>query len=91
MGSRTASSFAACIDFCAGTPGCVDVSYVHGSCYMKNVLNIANSVSYVWSAKLVPVDTSPRITCPDNDGTTAAIPTGATTRFFAASTTVAAI
>jgi hypothetical protein len=57
MGSSNADSFAACIEDCAATNGCVDVSYVWGTCYKKNTLNEGGAAGHVWSAKLVASST----------------------------------
>ncbi|EOD43076.1 putative Apple protein [Neofusicoccum parvum UCRNP2] len=57
MGSSSVNSFEACIEDCASTSGCIDVSYVYGACYKKNVLNTPVSLSHVWSAKIVAADT----------------------------------
>ncbi|KAJ4359090.1 hypothetical protein N0V95_002484 [Ascochyta clinopodiicola] len=53
MGSSSQDTFAACIEDCAATEGCVDVSYVWGACYKKNTLNEGGAAGHVWSAKLV--------------------------------------
>ncbi|KKY15345.1 putative kelch domain-containing protein [Diplodia seriata] len=78
LSSSSVASFEACIDDCAATDGCIDVSYVYGACYKKGVLN-ANpvSVSHVWTAKLVSASTAP-ISCPASNGATASIATGGT-------------
>ncbi|OJD35908.1 apple protein [Diplodia corticola] len=79
MGSSNTASFAACIEDCASTDGCIDVSYVTGSCYKKNVLNDPVSLSYVWSAKLVASDT--------DSSSTATITSAATTAAATATAT----
>ncbi|XPS97036.1 hypothetical protein M3J09_006279 [Ascochyta lentis] len=44
--------FDTCIQICANTPTCVDVSYVpNGPCYLKNALGTPNSNSGVWGAR----------------------------------------
>ncbi|KAL1614919.1 hypothetical protein SLS54_009368 [Diplodia seriata] len=80
MGSSSTASFEACIEDCASTDGCIDVSYVYGSCYKKNVLNTGVAVDYVWSAKLVESDT-------DSSSSTATITSAATTATATATAT----
>ena len=49
LGSTT---FETCMDACAAEDSCVDVSFVYGSCYLKNVLNEGVVVDYVWTGRL---------------------------------------
>ncbi|EKG18629.1 Apple [Macrophomina phaseolina MS6] len=72
MGSSTTNSFEACIEDCASTTGCIDVSYVYGSCYKKNTLNDAVSLAHVWTAKLIPSDTDASSSTITSAATTAA-------------------
>lgn len=53
MGSVSVDSFQGCIDACATTPGCVDVSKSGGACYMKSSLGDAHDNGGVWGAKVV--------------------------------------
>lgn len=93
MGSSNVESFAACIEACAATDGCVDVSYVWGTCYKKNALNDGGAAGHVWSAKLVTSGTDSTgttpdtttdttkatpITCPASNGKTPSISSGGT-------------
>ncbi|KAF3006711.1 hypothetical protein E8E13_009234 [Curvularia kusanoi] len=86
MGSSSTDTFAACIEDCAATTGCVDVSYVWGACYKKNSLKEGSSVGHVWSAKLIPdgtdstgpISTVTPITCPASNGQTPSIASGGT-------------
>lgn len=45
-------SFSNCIDACANRTGCVDVSYVSGTCYLKSQVNAANLNSNIWGARM---------------------------------------
>ena len=58
MGATNTPTFGACIDTCASTPGCIDVSYAGSACYMKNKLEAAQDRDWVWTAKLVAADNS---------------------------------
>ncbi|KAH6633380.1 hypothetical protein C7974DRAFT_170427 [Boeremia exigua] len=93
MGSSNAETFAACIEDCAATDGCVDVSYVYGTCYKKNALNEGGAAGHVWSAKLIaestgntgtststdtPKATDTPITCSASNGKTLSITSGGT-------------
>ncbi|KAK4102316.1 hypothetical protein N658DRAFT_506504 [Parathielavia hyrcaniae] len=53
VGATNAATFEGCIDACAATAGCLDVSYVGEACYMKNKLEAAHEREWVWTAKLV--------------------------------------
>ncbi|KAF2152260.1 carbohydrate esterase family 1 protein [Myriangium duriaei CBS 260.36] len=53
MGSTSVSSFAQCIEACANTAGCVDVSLSGAACYMKKSLGLAIANSGIKGAKLV--------------------------------------
>ncbi|KAF4535212.1 Kelch domain-containing protein [Lasiodiplodia theobromae] len=79
MGSSNTASFEACIEDCASTDGCIDVSYVYGSCYKKNALNDPVSLSHVWTAKKVASDT--------DSSSTATITSAATTTTATATAT----
>ncbi|KAI7470730.1 WSC-domain-containing protein [Hortaea werneckii] len=52
------NAFQSCIEHCATTPGCLDVSLSGVACYMKSVLGIAVSANGVLGAKLLPDTTS---------------------------------
>lgn len=47
------ATFEGCIDACAATARCIDVSYVGEACYMKNKVEAAIARDWVWTAKLV--------------------------------------
>lgn len=53
VGATSTATFEACIDACAATAGCIDVSYAGEACYMKNKLEAAQNRDWVWTAKLV--------------------------------------
>ncbi|KAK4124723.1 hypothetical protein N657DRAFT_670636 [Parathielavia appendiculata] len=53
VAATTTATFEDCIDACAATAGCLDVSYVGEACYMKNKLEAALERDWVWTAKLV--------------------------------------
>jgi len=53
MGSKSVASFQACIELCASTAGCVDVSLSGVACYMKKSVGTAVSSSGIQGAKLV--------------------------------------
>jgi hypothetical protein len=43
-----------CMDACDRTDGCVDVSFVYGTCYLKNAINgDATPVGHVWTGRQV--------------------------------------
>jgi hypothetical protein len=77
LGSVSASSFSDCINQCASTAGCVDVSYIPGGvCYLKNGQGYPNSNSGVWGAAQYPyVGDAPPSTTAEAPTTTAAAPT----------------
>lgn len=54
------STYAGCVSNCAATSGCLAASWVasNGFCYVKNVLNTANTNSGVWGARLGAATTS---------------------------------
>jgi hypothetical protein len=59
------STFNICIEACAETPNCVDVSYVEGNCYLKDMIRpVLTEAAHVWTAKLV--DAADRLTCDNN-------------------------
>ncbi|KAL2128664.1 hypothetical protein VTI74DRAFT_8853 [Chaetomium olivicolor] len=53
ISATTTSTFAGCIDACDSTAGCVDVSYVGQSCYLKKKADTALQRDWVWTAKQV--------------------------------------
>lgn len=68
MGGSAQPTFADCMDACAATEGCVDVSYAGGFCYMKNTLTTLSPAGWVWTGKkvvdtTVPVPTGSDLTC----------------------------
>lgn len=54
IGNTQVSSFQQCIETCANTTGCVDVSFSKPNCYMKGSLNNAVYGSPVSGARLLP-------------------------------------
>lgn len=58
LSSSTANSFQACIDLCATSAQCVDLSYSGNTCYLKSVLKPAVSNSNVNAARLLPAASS---------------------------------
>ncbi|KAB2570712.1 hypothetical protein DBV05_g10607 [Lasiodiplodia theobromae] len=76
LSSSTVASFEACINDCASTTGCIDVSYVNGACYKKSTLNSAVQVSSVWTAKLSTASTSSGPSCPASNGLSTTVSTG---------------
>lgn len=60
MGAVNTETFDGCLDACGNTPGCLNVAYVYGSCYMKNQKNEAQDHDWVWGAIVVdnPTPTS---------------------------------
>ena len=44
-------SFEACLDACDAEPGCVDVSFTGGACYMKDRLSSPSPASWVWTGR----------------------------------------
>ena len=68
--ATTAATFAGCIDACDSTAGCVDVSYVGKSCYLKSQATTALSRDWVWTAKQITKDAP--LSCDNNasDGQT---------------------
>lgn len=53
MGWSVASSFEACIEDCAKTSGCLDVSLSGVACYMKSTLEPAVKAPLILGAKLL--------------------------------------
>lgn len=45
------TSFAASMDTCDDTEGCVDVSYVWGRCYMKSTATFSSAAGHVWTGR----------------------------------------
>lgn len=65
ISSFQTSTFSICIEICAETPNCVDVSYVEGNCYLKDMIRpVLTEAAHVWTAKLV--DAADRLTCDNN-------------------------
>ncbi|KAJ9630987.1 hypothetical protein H2203_001515 [Taxawa tesnikishii (nom. ined.)] len=59
MASASVSSFAQCVQTCANTTGCVDVSFVPPNmCYMKNAIMPSHAASNVWTAVYVNTTSS---------------------------------
>ncbi len=65
MGGSPQETFAGCMDACAATQGCLDVSYAGGFCYMKDTLNTLNPAGWVWTGKKVVATTDPAATGPE--------------------------
>ncbi|KAK4204579.1 hypothetical protein QBC40DRAFT_216824 [Triangularia verruculosa] len=53
MNAAQADTFSECMDLCAETTGCVDVSYVGASCYLKRALGPLNPAGHVWTGKRI--------------------------------------
>lgn len=72
--TKSTNSLVDCINLCAQTSGCVDVSYVPGTpgaCYLKNAIVPIQSNSNVWGARSVnatSVSSSSSATTPANYG-----------------------
>ncbi|KIW21646.1 hypothetical protein PV08_02226 [Exophiala spinifera] len=64
MGLAWTSTFEDCIDTCASTSGCVDVSYSGTACYMKSGIGVY-TINGVWGAVKAATST---LTCPSADG-----------------------
>lgn len=62
LGMKWVSSFSECIDKCAQTTGCVDVSLSGSACYMKKSLGAALSDGGVKGAKLASASSATSIT-----------------------------
>lgn len=79
------STMEACIALCAGTNGCVAVSYAPGSggfCYLKNTLNTGVTNYGVWGARITATATVPGGSftpgCPASNGLSITDNNGAT-------------
>ncbi|KAJ4298332.1 hypothetical protein N0V88_003357 [Collariella sp. IMI 366227] len=69
VGATNTPTFEQCIEACASTSGCIDVSYVGEACYMKSKVETALERDWVWSAKIVESgsgETSTKLSCDDN-------------------------
>jgi hypothetical protein len=76
MGSVSAGDFDQCVQACAGTEGCVDVSYVpNGPCYLKNGQQPGSANSDVWGARLAGYSSSALTTATTVTSTIASQPT----------------
>ncbi|KAK4174304.1 hypothetical protein QBC36DRAFT_243675 [Triangularia setosa] len=53
MSAAQTDTFAGCMNLCAETAGCVDVSYVGVSCYLKRALGPFNPAGHVWTGRRV--------------------------------------
>ncbi|KAK3901543.1 hypothetical protein C8A05DRAFT_34784, partial [Staphylotrichum tortipilum] len=78
------STFAACIDTCDATPGCIDISYSGEACYLKNKIETPLERDWVWTAKQISpatagAGTTPKLSCLDkkSDKATYTTSTGA--------------
>ncbi|KAI1325172.1 hypothetical protein F5Y16DRAFT_423236 [Xylariaceae sp. FL0255] len=56
LSALNTDNFEDCINACDNTDGCIDVSYVAPSCYMKSTLGTPSYPGYVWTAKLIETD-----------------------------------
>ncbi|KAK4096022.1 hypothetical protein N658DRAFT_528043 [Parathielavia hyrcaniae] len=70
VAATSTATFEGCIDACAATSGCIDVSYVGEACYMKKKLEVALEREWVWTAKLVESgsgspESSTKLSCDD--------------------------
>lgn len=61
MSAVDSPNFAACMDACDGTDGCVDVSYVWGRCYMKGSVTSSSPAGHVWTGRRVSASSDSEI------------------------------
>ncbi|KAK4103933.1 hypothetical protein N658DRAFT_521765 [Parathielavia hyrcaniae] len=54
LAATSETSFFSCMNRCGATEGCVDVSFVAPSCYMKSSITTAYVRGHVWTGKKVP-------------------------------------
>ena len=73
-------TFADCIDSCSSTDGCVDVSYLGTTCYMKDALTQSTSNDNVWTATKQGVTSEATTATPSDTGLTCAA--GDTTKTY---------
>ena len=65
IAAKDTDTFEACILACEGTAGCIDVSYVGSTCYMKSQLGDAiTDRDWIWTAKVVA--SRPPLSCDNN-------------------------
>ncbi|GAM89397.1 hypothetical protein ANO11243_074350 [Dothideomycetidae sp. 11243] len=72
MGSLTTQTFAQCVEACANTQGCIDVSLSGTACYMKSSVGAAVSNNVIWGARLVTGITTSSTTTASTAGSPAA-------------------
>jgi hypothetical protein len=59
MGAVSANNFDQCVQICANTDGCVDVSYVpNGPCYLKSGQQPGSTNNNIWGARWVGYSSS---------------------------------
>lgn len=85
MSSQATDTLEACIDLCASTSGCIDISY-NGICYLKNTLTAAQSNANVIGAALPG-----RYTASSSSTTTTKPTTTSSTAASATTTSTAAL
>ena len=80
------ASFSDCINACNAYSGCVDVSFVTGTCYLKSAVGTIQSTANVWTAekKNKPSNNALSITCPGSQPVTYS-PSNANTKQFTVS------
>lgn len=44
-------TFEECMDACDANDGCIDVSWVHGTCYLKDKVGSGSSLGHVWTGR----------------------------------------
>ncbi|KAJ8111750.1 hypothetical protein OPT61_g5729 [Boeremia exigua] len=73
LATANTKTFEACIETCATTNQCVDVSYINGACYLKHTATSAMDAAQVWTATLLNAQPYiPGLSCDNNkdDGKT---------------------
>ena len=88
LSSTNTDTFADCISACETTEGCIDVSYVYGSCYLKSELTTLSCTTGVWTAvqKDVPDSDSSSFTPADSCLSTSTSSTSTSTSSTSTST-----
>ncbi|KAF3039675.1 hypothetical protein E8E11_006828 [Didymella keratinophila] len=69
------TTFETCMDACAVRDGCIDVSWVYGSCYLKSTLNEGVILSHVWTGRLTTSQSSPAVSMASAQTSSSASPT----------------
>ena len=53
MKSVGTDTFEACMDACDVTAGCIDVSWVWGTCYLKDKIGTGSALGHVWTGRQI--------------------------------------